>query len=349
MRVLVTGGGGYLGSVLVPRLVARGHDVRVVDIGYFGLEHLLRTSRSVEVLRDDVRSLTQDPVRLAAALDGVGCIVHLAAISNDPSAELDPQLTEEVNHDATARLAEAARAAHVRLLFSSSCSVYGSGTTELEEDAEPAPLSVYAATKLRAERTLGQLADSGWRPVVLRNGTLFGWSSRMRFDLVVNIFSLHCALYGQLVVFGPGDHWRPFLHVRDAARALVFFVERDEYGHSCYNVAHENRTVQEVADAFRRVSPQVDIVHIDSEDADTRDYRVSVKRLQAEGFSTRIDIETGGEEMVDAIVSGAIADPESLYYRNAKWLSELSRIGSPDHRAVAQMIEAMSRARHAST
>ena len=199
MKVLVTGGAGYLGSVLVPKLLARGHQVRVVDLGYFGLDHLRRlwspgaTSandtprwRRVEVIREDLRSIMTKPTLGRELIDGCDAVIHLAAISNDPSADLHPDLTDEVNVGVTARLAELARDRRVPFLFSSSCSIYGAADGEIDEFAATNPLTVYASSKVTAERILGDLASAHWRPTILRNGTLFGYSPRMRFDLVVN-------------------------------------------------------------------------------------------------------------------------------------------------------------------
>jgi len=346
MRVLVTGGAGYLGSVLVPKLLSRGHDVRVVDVGYFGLDHLRSFGAAVEVIREDLTELVDNPSAAGPLLDGVDAVIHLAAISNDPSAELNPALTQEVNLDTTTRLAEAARDQGLRFVFSSSCSVYGHGDGELGEDAEHHPLTTYAVTKSRAEAALQQLGTDGWRPVVLRNGTLFGYSPRMRFDLVVNIFSLQCALYRSLKVFGAGRQWRPFLHVRDAARALVHFVELPAPAFAVYNVAHENLRVSDIASTFLALFPGTDVQHVDSDEADDdRDYRVDTRRMRESGFQPRVTVEAGAEEMVEAIISGAVADPESAFYRNAKWLSQLSDIGARDHREIAEMMETMARLR----
>jgi nucleoside-diphosphate-sugar epimerase len=339
LQILVTGGAGYLGSVLVPKLLARGHKIRVLDLGYFGLGHLRGFRPAVELIRDDLRSVVSAPAALRECLAGCDCVIHLAAISNDPSAELNPELTEEVNFRATETLAEASRQAGVRFVFSSSCSVYGGAPEEVDEDAPVAPLTRYAVSKVQAEEALRDLARPGWSPVILRNGTLFGYSPRMRFDLVVNIFSLYSALHSEIKVFGDGAQWRPFLHVADCARAFVHFAERPEAEHLCYNVAHENLRVADVAQVFKRVNPALLVTHVGGMDDDRRDYRVSTRRMRAEGFETRIGVEMGAEEIVEAIVSGAIPDPESIFYRNAKWLRELAQIGSKTHRDILGLLE----------
>src|SRR6266404_4980202 len=194
MRVLVTGGAGYLGSVLVPKLLARGHGVRVLDLGYFGLGHLRSLRPAVELIREDLRSVVSAPAAPRACLAGCDCVIHLAAVSNDPSAELNPELTDEVNFRATQALAEASRQCGARFVFSSSCSVYGGASEELDEEGPVTPLPTYAASKVKAEEVLRDMASPSWAPVILRNVTLLVYSPLMRFDLGVNIFNLYRVL-----------------------------------------------------------------------------------------------------------------------------------------------------------
>lgn len=345
MNILVTGGAGYLGSVLIPKLLVRGHKVKVVDIGYFGLGHLRGLNPSVEIIRSDLRQLCSTPQALQMLLDGMDAIIHLAAISNDPSAELRPDLTEEVNFQTTVLLAEAARSRGIRFLFSSSCSVYGEAEGDLHEQSAVNPLTVYAISKVKSEQALEQLEDSNWRPVILRNGTLFGYSPRMRFDLVVNIFSLYSTLYNEVRIFGEGRQWRPFLHVADCARAFLYFAEKPEIGERCLNISHENMQVTEVAAIFQGLKPGLKVTHVPSEDLDARDYRVTTRRMHAEGFQTRIGVENGAEQMMEAITAGLLPDPESVFYRNAKWLKELTQIGSRDHLQVVELMESFRAAR----
>src|SRR5262249_21663509 len=158
-------------------------------------------------------------------------------------------------------------------IFSSSCSVYGESPGEVDEDGRVAPLTTYAVSKVQAEDVLRELNGPDWRPVILRNGTLFGFSPRMRFDLVVNIFSLYSALHGEVRIFGSGTQWRPFLHVADCARAFVHFAESPVTEHLCYNIAHENLRVVDVAAAFQTMNPQIKAVHVEAPDDDKRDYR----------------------------------------------------------------------------
>lgn len=342
MNTLVTGGAGYLGSVLVPKLVARGHSVRVLDVGYFGTESIRGVRPAIDLVRDDIRRVISDSSFADDLLSGCDCVIHLSAISNDPSAELNPRLTHEVNFEATVAMAEAARRQGARFLFSSSCSVYGEADYLLDEEGPVQPQTVYAESKVEAERALLEMADETWKPLILRNGTLFGFSPRMRFDLVVNIFSLYSALYGEIKVFGSGMQWRPYLHVRDCARAFTYLAELEQPRHPCYNVAHENLRVTQVANIFSLVRPGLQVTHHDLADIDNRDYRVRTDRLRDEGFSPRVTVEAGAEEMIEAVVSGAIPDPESVFYRNAKWLRELTEVGSKGHRDLVGLMETMS-------
>jgi nucleoside-diphosphate-sugar epimerase len=348
MKFLVTGGAGYLGSVLLPKLLARGHNVRVLDVGYFGVGHLRALQPAVELIREDLRRILTDAAFARDLLAGCDGVLHLAAISNDPSADLHPDLTDEVNYRATARLAELARERRLGLVFSSSCSVYGEADGLITEEGAVNPLTVYAVSKVKAERVLAELADARWSPVILRNGTLFGFSPRMRFDLVINIFSLYGTLRNEIKVFGDGRQWRPFLHVADCARAFIHFAEDPPAGGSlCVNVAHENLRVVDLVESFRAINPRLRVEFVPTLDPDKRDYRVDTRRLRAAGFAPRLSVQVGAEQLVDAIVSGLIPDPESIFYRNAKWLKELSQFGPLQHAGALRLMETLSSLRPA--
>jgi nucleoside-diphosphate-sugar epimerase len=341
VKVLVTGGAGYLGSVLVPKLLARGHLVRVLDVGYFGVGHLRMYQSPVELLREDIRRLCTDVSFADEVLEGCECVIHLAAISNDPSADLNPDLTYEVNMKATQVLGVRAKERGLKFLFSSSCSVYGEADGEIDEDGALNPLTVYARSKVDAEQMLADLADESWRPVILRNGTLFGYSPRMRFDLVANIFALQAALKSEISIFGNGLQWRPFLHVSDCARAFVHFAERQDHENLIYNIAHENLRIVDLAEIFAAVAPLVRVNYLDVAEPDHRNYRVSANRMRAEGFRPQTGMQAGVEALIEALISGAIPDPESIYYRNAKWLTELSQVGQKSHKDIVKLMETL--------
>jgi nucleoside-diphosphate-sugar epimerase len=343
MRFLVTGGAGYLGSVLVPKLLARGHNVRVIDIGYFGLSHLKGLQPQVELIRDDLRRVRGDREFARELINGCDAVIHLAAISNDPSAELHPELTAEVNFESTVVLAEEARAKRLRFLFSSSCSVYGEADGLLTEAGRVNPLTVYAVSKVKSDQMLAELADPNWAPISLRNGTLFGYSPRMRFDLVINIFSLYGVLKNKITVFGDGVQWRPFLHVGDCARAFIHFAEKPPAApHRIYNISNENMRVVDLIDVFKDINPELKVEFLPTENPDNRDYAVDNRRMLETGFHPITSVRVGAEQLVDAIVSGLIPDPESIYYRNAKWLKELSRFDDREHADTLKLMETLS-------
>ncbi len=208
-----------------------------------------------------------------------------------------------------------------------------------------APLTVYASSKVKAERLLEEMATPSWQPIILRNGTLFGYSPRMRFDLVINIFCLYGALFNEIKIFGEGAKWRPFLHVSDCACAFIYFAERPAGDHLIYNIAHENLRVCDLPEVFRDINPRLKVTHVAAEDPDLRDYRVSTRRMAQAGLRMQTAVRLGAEQLTDAIVSGLIPDPESIFYRNAKWLKELQGIGSREHKDLLHLIEAMSAVR----
>jgi nucleoside-diphosphate-sugar epimerase len=345
MNILITGGAGYLGSVLIPKLLVRGHKVRSLDIGYFGVEHIRAMRPAVEIVRDDIRAVLVDKPTTEALLKDIEVVIHLAAISNDPSAELNPRLTEEVNFEATRDLAIACKERDIRFIFSSSCSVYGEAPGEVDEDGQTNPLTGYAKSKVDSDEFLLSITDEKWRPAILRNGTLFGYSPRMRFDLVINIFSYCSTLYNEVRVFGDGQQWRPFLHVADCARAFIYYAENPNHKHIICNIAHENFRVVDLIDIFQGINPVCQPVYVKLDNPDNRNYHVSVSRMKDEGIVPRVSVLTGAEEIIEAIVTGRIADPEAVYYRNAKWLKELTELGTRDHRSLIGMLDIMASVR----
>lgn len=342
MNILVTGGAGYVGSVLLPKLLARGHKLRVVDVGYFGVSHLRTLRPGIELVREDIRRFLTDPGECARVMEGVDCVIHLAAISNDPSAELNPELTAQVNFKATQVLAETAKRNNTKFIFSSSCSVYGDAVGELDETGAVNPLTAYAHSKVDSDAFLASLATPNWRPVSLRNGTLYGYSARMRFDLVVNIFAFMSTLHNEVRIFGDGLQWRPFLHIGDCARAFVHFAEMERPEHLVYNIAHQNLRVVDLVGIFRRINPMVEAKFVQTADKDARDYSVSAKRMRDAGFIPKVDVEAGAQEIVEAIISGSIQDPESIFYRNAKWMKELTQFGDFNHKEFVGLMESMA-------
>jgi nucleoside-diphosphate-sugar epimerase len=316
-QVLVLGGAGFLGSVAVGRLLERGFKVRVLDsflFGQGGLEDVKRHP-SCELVRGDIRDIGA----VVKAMKGCDAVVHFAAIVGDPACEENKQLAMEVNRAATRMLADVARGCGVRrFIFASSCGVYGASEFCLDETSEVNPLSIYAQTKVDSENILMASKGSDFAPTILRLGTLFGLSARMRFDLVANLFVARAAASGKITVLN-GDQWRPFLHVQDAARAVIACLDAttDAVSGEIFNVGSSalNLQIGQLGEAIARVVPNTEIVRI--ENADRRNYRVSFEKIERVlGFRCERSLESGIEEIYAAISSGLIADFTTDQFNN---------------------------------
>jgi nucleoside-diphosphate-sugar epimerase len=304
MRVLVTGHEGYLGSVLVPHLREAGHEVVGLDTGLFADCTLGPAPEEVPALRVDLRDVTAEDLA-AVAPDAV---MHLAALCNDPLGDLDPELTYDVNHRATVRLARAAKAAGVsRFLFSSSCSLYGAGTDDspLDETAGFAPITPYGTSKIRSEQDLAPLADDDFSPVFLRNATAYGFSPRLRGDLVVNDLVGNALLTGEIRLRSDGRAWRPLVHAEDIAAAFLALLEapREAVHGRAFNVGDtaENYLIRDVAELVREVVGG-SVTYASGAGADARNYRVSCDLIAAEvpAFRPRWTVRKGVEQLAEA-------------------------------------------------
>lgn len=318
--VLVTGGAGYIGSVLVGQLLDRGHAVRVLDsLAHGGVPSLLPAwgRERFRFIHGDVRDA---PVR-RTALENVDAVVHLAAIVGDPACARQPELAREVNLDSTRALVEDAAVAGVRrFVFASTCSNYGRVGEDrfVTEQGKLKPVSLYAETKVAAEREVlhgnGAMARS-----CLRFATVFGVSPRMRFDLTVNEFTRDVSLQGRLVVYGE-QFWRPYVHVRDAARAIVLTLDApaEIVGGDVFNVGdtRENYRKLDIVTLLRDRFPEAAFDHV-SKDEDPRDYRVSFEKFAGRlGFSAERSVGDGIDEIVSLLRSGFIANPYAPMYAN---------------------------------
>ena len=293
MRILVTGHRGYIGCHLVDVLKQEGHHVLGCDLGlYDGCEWEPPVRPDRELVRDVRRLELRD-------LDGLDCVMHLAAISNDPMGAVDPGLTLDVNRDGTVRLARLARQAGVpRFLFSGSCSVYGRGARiDLDENDPLNPLTAYARSKIEAEEEVSRLADDFFSPVFLRNATAYGHSPMLRVDLVVNSLLASALAYGEIRIQSDGSPWRPLIHCRDIARAFAAFARapRAVVHDRAVNVGAngENYQVREVADRVRELVPAARVVYTGEVGADPRNYRVRFDLLQSLLPDFRLDYDLG--------------------------------------------------------
>jgi nucleoside-diphosphate-sugar epimerase len=320
-RVLVTGAGGYIGSVLCKDLVDHGYAVIAFDRFFFGVETLreLNGTPNLTVIKKDIRDIEE------CDLEGVHAVCDLAALSNDPSGELNPDITDGINYAGRLRVAETAKRAGVaRYVLSSSCSVYGHGDgVQVDETATPSPLTTYARANLRAEAETLPLANGGFCTTALRNATVFGLSPRMRFDLVVNLMTLHAVEKGRITIMGGGRQWRPLVHIRDVARAFRTVIEAptDAVNGQVINIGKQNAQVLSIAYIVRETLPFPLQIEIAPDDADWRDYNVCfTKAKEVLGFEAQHSIAEGTREIYEALKMGVVENgPKTStvrWYRN---------------------------------
>jgi nucleoside-diphosphate-sugar epimerase len=307
MRILVTGCYGYIGSVLVPRLLAQRHQVFGLDSGLYRDWVLDDERLIVPCVADDVRDVTR------ADLVGLDAVIHLAALSNDPLGRVGRELTLDINTRATVRLAELSKQAGVsRFLFASSCSLYGNaGSDLLDEDARVSPLTSYAESKALAERNLALLANDSFSPTYLRNATAYGVSPGLRLDLALNELVANVATTGRVVLRGDGLAWRPFVHVEDICRAFeaVLSAPRKLIHNRTFNVGRteDNYCLGELAQLTHQFVPSR-MEYEPGNGADRRSYRVDCSRLAQEvpGFRPRWTVADGIEQMCEAFRAGGM-------------------------------------------
>ena len=316
MRVLVTGGAGYLGALATARMLREGHGVRVLDNLQYGGSSLLAVASEglFEFCQGDVR----DPGTVQKSLAGIQAVVHLAAIVGDPACARNPALAREVNLDASLQLVALANKAGVeRFIFASTCSNYGrrSEAAELvQENDELKPVSLYAETKVAVETELLRTKSNGFAPTVLRFATLYGVSPRMRFDLTVNQFTMEMLTRGKISVYGE-KFWRPYVHVYDAARAIatVLAIPAAKVAHRVFNVGDtaENYTKRDLVELISVEVPGCTVEYV-QKDEDPRDYRVSFDRIRSElAFEVSRRVPDGIREVAAAIRGGLIENVDS--------------------------------------
>lgn len=301
MRVLVTGHQGYLGTVMVPILARAGHEITGLDIGYFADCVLGPQPDDPPSVLVDLRDVTPEH------LTGFDAVVHLAALSNDPLGALAPRITHDINHHASVRLARAAKEAGVaRFLYASTCSVYGASGQELvTEDAPLNPLTPYAESKVRVEEDVADLADDSFSPVFLRNATAFGFSPRLRADIVLNNLVGHAVLTGVVKVLSDGTPWRPLVHARDIAGAFLAVLQAPTAvtHRRAFNVGVEsnNLTVAEIAQAVVDSVPGSKLTIAGAANPDDRSYRVDFSAFrEAVGYEATWSVADGARELFAA-------------------------------------------------
>ena len=315
MRILVTGGCGYKGSVLVPLLLDDGHEVISVDTQWFG--NHLPDHPNLTNLKVDIRDTDAIP------LEDVEAVIHLANIANDPAVELNPTLSWEVNVLAGQQLADSSvRAGVKQFIFASSGSVYGvKDEPKVTEDLTLVPISVYNKTKMVAERVFLSYADR-MQVHCIRPATVCGVSPRMRLDVSVNMLSYQALKNGRITVFG-GDQTRPNIHIKDIANVYRHFLANPEIKSGCYNAGFENISILDIAE---RVKIRIDSEIVVSESNDPRSYRQDSSKLLATGFQPSHSVEDAISEIAEAFAQHALPDGDSCY--TVKWMRQLN-LGAP--------------------
>jgi nucleoside-diphosphate-sugar epimerase len=335
MRVLVTGHQGYIGTVLVPMLLERGHDVVGLDTDLyrrstFGTEPLA----SVPTIYRDIRDVTADDV------EDFDAVLHLAGLSNDPLGDINPELTYDINHQASVRLAKLAKQRGVeRFLFSSSCSTYGAaGEDFVDETADFNPVTPYGESKVLVEQDLSALADDSFSPTYLRNATAYGMSPRLRFDLVVNNLTAWALATGEVYLKSDGTPWRPIVHIRDISLAFIAALEadRDLVHNEAFNVGRtdENFQIREIAEVIRDTVPNTKIGFAEDASPDKRTYRVDCEKIRRvlPDFEPQWTLEKGAKELYDAYKTYGVKldDFEGPRYKRLAHIQQLQKNGLLD-------------------
>jgi nucleoside-diphosphate-sugar epimerase len=329
-KILVVGGAGYVGCVLIEELLKRGYAVKVFDRLIYGDQGLRDMRDRVEVVVGDMRAMD------AAIFDGVAAVVNLGGISNDPTAEFNPDANYEMNTTATEATAKQAKQAGVeRYIFASSCSIYDQGVEDpdadliLDETSEVHPRAAYSSSKFEAEQRLLPMADKHFCPVVLRKGTVYGWSPRMRFDLVVNTFLKDALTRGRITIHYGGEMWRPLVDVRDAARAYMACIEADDdkVRGQVFNVIFRNMRISELAlrvkDVLAEHGVKIEIAP-DYGYTGVRNYRVSARKIaQVLDFRPVVTIEESVGNALTKLQGLNPAQLEEPRYYNIRWLKLL--------------------------
>jgi nucleoside-diphosphate-sugar epimerase len=311
MKILVTGGCGYKGHVLIPKLLEQGHQVIAFDIQWFG--NFLENHESLEVIKGDVRNIEEVP--LDSSID---CIVHFSSIANDPCGDLNPKLTWEVSALATMQLADKAKRIGIkRFIYASSGSVYGIKEEErVTEDLELKPISEYNKTKMVAERVLLSYKDDMVVQIV-RPATVCGYSPRMRLDVSVNLLTMHALSKGKITVFG-GKQVRPNIHIDDIADMYIHLINHPEHI-GIFNAGFENMSILDIAKLVTKYIPvEIEV----TESNDPRSYRINSDKIINTGFKPKKGVEIAIQEIIEKYNSGVLKDEEKFH--NLKWMQSNS-------------------------
>jgi nucleoside-diphosphate-sugar epimerase len=326
-KILLVGGAGYVGAVLAHELLERGYAVRILDRLYFGDAGLRDHRDRVELVVGDMRTLTSD------VLEDIEAVINVGGLSNDPTAEYNPRANYEMNTLASKRLADLCVANGVhRYILASSCSIYDRGVSDesrdvlLDEDSDVDPRAAYSSSKREAEKLLLDMVGDDFCPVILRKGTIYGFSPRMRYDLVVNTFVKDVLSKGYITIHYGGEMWRPLVEVRDVARAYIACLRADEekVKEQIFNVSFNNIRISELAlrvrETFRSMGVDIDI-RSDYAYRGVRSYRVSADKIQRVlDFRPKVTIEESVRHMVEQIRAYGYDDFSNPRYYNIQWM-----------------------------
>ncbi|MGV2831487.1 NAD-dependent epimerase/dehydratase family protein [Myxosarcina sp. GI1(2024)] len=301
MKVLLTGHKGYIGTVLVPMLMDKKYEVVGLDSDFYERSTFGTGIKEIPELRKDIRDIEPED------LSGFEAILHLAGLSNDPLGNLNPQLTDEINYQASVRLAKLAKQAGVsRFVFSSSCSNYGAGGQDwLDENSQFNPVTPYGVSKVRVERDVSKLADEDFSPTFLRNATAFGVSPRLRFDLVLNNLAAWAFTKGLVYIKSDGTPWRPIVHIEDISRAFIAVLEapRELIHNEAFNVGRnqDNYQIRDLAEIIRATIPNCRVEYAPNAGPDKRCYRVDCSKIaETLNFQPQWDARKGAMELYQA-------------------------------------------------
>jgi nucleoside-diphosphate-sugar epimerase len=331
MKILLTGSRGYIGSVMAPMMMEAGHEVVGLDTDLYRRSTFGPWTEAISTLQKDVRATE------AADLEGFDAVVHLAALSNDPLGDLNPQLTFEINHQASVRLAALARQAGVgRFVFASSCSNYGAaGDAPVDEESELRPVTPYGESKVLVEREVAPMADRSFSPTFLRCATAYGVSPRLRFDVVLNNLVAWAFTSGKVLLKSDGTPWRPIVHIEDIARAFlaVLAAPREAVHAQAFNVGRDdqNYRIREIAEIVRETVPGCEVAFAEGAGPDKRNYRADFSKIARvlPGFRPEWDARKGARQLYEAYrrIGLAVEDFEGPRYRRIDQIRQLVASG----------------------